>query len=222
MPIEEWDPSPNFSSRDGRKQIAIVNHITSGNFPGCLSWLQNPASQGSAHFLVTITGRIIQMVREGDKAWANGIVNKPSWSLYDGTNPNLYTLSIEHEGFDGTLTEIQYQSSLFLHKELTAKYNIPIDTEHIIGHYRIDSVDRPNCPGPNFPWARLFNDLKGNSPTTIIQGVAKVAEVKAVDPDPDCYVVVCIRESLSTAFMAKTVTEGFACKKLTLGLLQQK
>ena len=60
------------------------------------------------------------------------------------------------------------------------------------------------------------------TPTTIIQGVVKVAEVKAVDPDPDCYVVVCIRESLSTAFMAKTVTEGFACKKLTLGLLQQK
>ena len=161
MPAEEWSPSPNFSSRDGRKQIAIVNHITSGNFPGCLEWLQNPISQGSAHYLITRTGRIIQMVKEGDKAWANGIVNKPNWSLYDGTNPNLYTLSIEHEGFDGALTEDQYQSTLFLHKELASKYNIPIDTEHIIGHYRIDSVDRANCPGPNFPWDRLFKDLKG-------------------------------------------------------------
>jgi len=26
MPIEEWSPSPNFSSREGRKIIAIVHH----------------------------------------------------------------------------------------------------------------------------------------------------------------------------------------------------
>ena len=162
MPTEEWDPSPNFSSRDGRKIIAIVNHVTAGAFPGCLSWLQNPIAQASAHYIVTKTGRIIQLVKEGDKAWANGIVNKPNWSLYDGTNPNLYTLSIEHEGQSGEpLTEAQYQSSLFLHKELTLKYGIPIDTGHIIGHYRIDSVNRPNCPGSGFPWDRLFKDLGG-------------------------------------------------------------
>ena len=164
MPIEEWNPSPNFSSRDGRKIIAIVDHITQGAFPGCLDWLRNPVSQASATYIVTKTGRIIQLVKEGDKAWANGIVNKPNWSLYDGTNPNLYTLSIEHEGQSGEpLTEAQYQSTLFLHKELTLKYGIPIDTDHIIGHYRIDSVNKANCPGSGFPWVQLFKDLKGGN-----------------------------------------------------------
>ena len=168
MPTEEWNPSPNFSSREGRKIIAIVDHITQGAFPGCLDWLQNPASQASSTYIVTKTGRIIQLVKEGDKAWANGIVNKPNWSLYDGTNPNLYTLSIEHEGQSGEpLTEEQYQSTLFLHKELTAKYNIPIDADHIIGHYRINSVNKANCPGVGFPWDRLFKDMNG--PVTIIQ-----------------------------------------------------
>lgn len=168
MPKEEWSPSPNFSSREGRKIIAIVDHVTAGAFPGCLSWLQNPVSQASAHYIVTKTGRIIQLVKEGDKAWANGIVNKPNWSLYDGTNPNFYTLSIEHEGQSGgELTELQYQATLFLHKELTLKYSIPIDTDHIIGHYRIDSVNKANCPGSGFPWAWLFKDLSG--PVTIIQ-----------------------------------------------------
>lgn len=165
MPTIEWLPSQNFSTgRNGRTPIAIVDHITSGNFPGCLEWMQNPISKASAHYLVTETGRIIQMVKEGDRAWHGGIVNHPNWTLYDGYNPNNYTIGIEHEGQPGdTLTEPQYQSSLWLHKYLGEKYGIPIDTDHIIGHYRIDSVDRANCPGSGFPWERLFKDLKGGS-----------------------------------------------------------
>lgn len=46
-----------------------------------------------------------------------------------------------------------------LHRELVAQYNIPIDRNHIIGHYRLDSVNRRNDPGPGFPWDRLFADL---------------------------------------------------------------
>jgi N-acetyl-anhydromuramyl-L-alanine amidase AmpD len=151
--------------RNGRTPTAIVNHITAGNFPGCLNWLQNPQSQASAHYLVNRAGAIYQLVKDEDVAWHVGIVNKPNWVLYDGTNPNRYTLGIEHEGFDGTLTELQYQSSLWLQKQLTGKWSLPITDAHILGHYRIDSVNRPNCPGPNFPWQRLFSDL--NSPPTI-------------------------------------------------------
>lgn len=157
----KWDASPNFSSRSGRKPIAIVNHITAGSMPGCLSWLKNPSAQASAHYIVTRSGEIYQLVKDENAAWHAGAVNKPSWSLYDGTNPNRYTIGIEHEGQPNVaLTEAQYQATLQLHRELINKHSIPIDTEHIIGHYRIDSVNRPNCPGPKFPWDRLFNDLR--------------------------------------------------------------
>jgi N-acetyl-anhydromuramyl-L-alanine amidase AmpD len=159
----EWVGTKNFSEgRGGRKIIAIVNHITAGLMPGCLSWLQNPKAQASAHYLVTRDGRILQLVKDGDTAWHAGIVNKPNWKLYDGTNPNRYTIGIEHEGFPNEpLTEIQYQATLWLHRQLVAKHGIPVDNDHIIGHYRIDSIRRPNCPGPKFPWDRLFEDLKG-------------------------------------------------------------
>lgn len=158
--------SPNFSvGRNGRVPIAIVNHITAGLMPGCLNWLCDPQSQASAHYLVTRLGEIYQMVNDEDTAWHCGIVNHPSWPLYDGTNPNRYTLGIEHEGQpEEPLTDKQYQSSLGLHKLLIAKWGIPITADNIIGHYRIDSVNRPNCPGPAFPWNRLFNDLKGVMP----------------------------------------------------------
>jgi Negative regulator of beta-lactamase expression len=164
-----WNPSPNYSAgRKGRVPIAIVNHITAGAFPGCRSWLCNPQSQASAHCLINRLGEIYQLVKDEDTAWHAGIVNHPDWSLYDGANPNRYTLGIEHEGFDGTLTEAQYQAILALHKLWIAKFNLQVSTDTIIGHYRIDSVNRPNCPGPNFPWQRLFSDLQRQQVNIIV------------------------------------------------------
>lgn len=162
QPVIEQLPSPNFKpGRGGRKPIAIVEHITAGLMPGTLSWLRNPKAKASSHYLITKAGRIIQLVRDEDTAFAAGNVESPGWQLYDGTNPNSYTLNIEHEALaNESLTEVQYQATLWLHILLVEKWDIPIDQEHIIGHYRLDSVNRKNDPGPGFPWERLFNDLK--------------------------------------------------------------
>ena len=159
----EWRPSPNYRlGRNGRTPIAIVNHITAGLMPGTLSWLKNPAAKASSHYLVTKAGGIYQLVKDEDTAWHAGIVNRPNWSFYDGTNPNAYTLGIEHEALAGeALTEEQYQATIWLHRQLVSKWNIAVDRDHIIGHYRLDSVNRANDPGPAFPWDRLFNDLSG-------------------------------------------------------------
>lgn len=160
----EWVGTPNYrGGRNGKKIVAIVDHITAGSYPGCLTWMQNPKAQASAHYLVNRAGKILQLVKDEDTAWHAGKVNKPSWSLYDGSNPNRYTIGIEHEGIDGNLTEPQYRATLWLHRHLVNKHGIPVDREHIIGHYRIDSVNRQNCPGPKFPWDRLFADLKGGT-----------------------------------------------------------
>ena len=211
MPVEEWLPSPNFGSRNGRRIIAIINHSTSGGFPGCLSWLQNPISKSSAHYLVTRSGRIIQLVKEGNSAYHAGIRNQTHWSLYDGTNPNSYTIGIEHEGFDGSLTEEQYQATLFLHKELTSKYLIPIDSEHIIGHYRIDSVNRPNCPGPGFPWERLFNDLKG-----VVSVTEEVKPAKGPIAPDDVYLSVRVQEKYADELIKTIRKLGYATERLEL------
>lgn len=166
--ITDWQ-SPNCSvgrcKYPGQTEqvLAIVDHITGGGYPGCRTWLCNPAAKSSAHYIVARSGEVVQLVKDEDTAWHAGIVNKPNWDLYNRLqfNPNRWTIGIEHEGYDGTLTDEQYQATLELHRTLIEKYNIPIDTEHIVGHYRVDSVNRPYCPGPQFPWARLFVDLKG-------------------------------------------------------------
>lgn len=156
----KWQKSPNYRVGANRRILAIANHITAGLMPGCLSWMCNPASKASAHYLVCKNGEIYQLVADTDIAWHAGVVKRPTWALYDGTNPNRYTIGIEHECVSGgELTETQYQATLQLHKELIRKHKIPLDRQHIIGHCEIDSVNRPNCPGPLFPWARLMTDL---------------------------------------------------------------
>lgn len=147
--------------RYGRRVLAVVCHITAGRMPGCLSWMCNPAAKASAHYLVTRTGDIYLLVAEENSAWHVGFVNKPSWSLYDGTNPNYYTVGVEFEALAGEgLTEPQYLSGAQLIAYLMNKYELPLDTMHLIGHYRIDGVNRPNDPGKEFPWSRLFRDLR--------------------------------------------------------------
>lgn len=161
-----WVPSPNCSlSSKKLKTIAIVDHIMSGTLAGTDAWFANPASQVSSHFGVGKNGEIHQYVDLGNPAWANGSVNKPDWPLLiAGVNPNYYTVSIEHEGQSGdVMPEAQYQATLALHRWLIKTLGIPVTRDNIIGHYRIDSVNKANCPGSGFPWERLFRDLEGGS-----------------------------------------------------------
>lgn|GEM_PF-2043324 len=117
------------------------------------------------HFGVGKNGEIHQYVDLSCPAWANGGVNKPDWPLLqDGVNPNYYTVSIEHEGNSGdAMPEAQYQATLALHRWLIESLGIPVTRDNIIGHYRIDSVNKSNCPGLGFPWERLLKDLHGGS-----------------------------------------------------------
>ncbi len=92
--------SPNKQiGRRGFKPEAIVIHITQGNFSGANSWLRNPKSQVSCHFLTKRDGYIEQIVAVENTAWHAGIVKNAKWSLLkDGVNPNLYTIRNRERG----------------------------------------------------------------------------------------------------------------------------
>ena len=160
-----WRNSPNITQRSQTTRIAIVSHQTSGSWPGCLSWLCNPEVSASAHFIVNRAGQIDYLINLNQGAIHAGAVVNPTWFLYQNyaANPNQCTIGIEHETpviSDGSLTEPQYQATLKLQLFLSHYYDLPIDTEHFIGHNRIDSVNRSGCPGPGFPWERLLTDLR--------------------------------------------------------------
>lgn len=141
----------NFSSREGYIPELIVVHISAGSLTSMTNWFSTPNSQASAHYGVGKDGSVLQYVLEENKAWHAGRVNNPSFVLYrKNLNPNLYTIGIENEGQDLQYApEIQLKTLCELIKDIAKRWNIPIDRNHIIGHFQIDAINRVYCPSPN-------------------------------------------------------------------------
>ena len=171
--VINWIGSPFFGypngvhGRKGYQPLAIVMHIAEGTLAGCDGWFNskvNARTNGgsSSSYAVGREGQIHQYVMEADAAWANGPVHNPSWKLLiSNANPNLYTISIEHEGHTGDpWTDEMLNADVWLIRQIAHRWQIPLDRDHIIGHCEIDSVNRPRCPGTGLPWDTLLKRLK--------------------------------------------------------------
>jgi LysM repeat protein len=130
-----WVPSLNFNERPDPSNITtIVVHATANStLVGVISWFRNPTAYVSAHYVIGKDGKIVQMVKEKDRAWHAG---RSEWRGVAGVND--YGLGIElvnlNDGQD-PYPEAQYQSLLKLCQALVHKYNI--SAEDIVGHYQI-------------------------------------------------------------------------------------
>jgi N-acetyl-anhydromuramyl-L-alanine amidase AmpD len=177
-------PSPNKTNgRSGWIPDIIVNHITEGTYSGSVSWLCNPASNASTHFVVARDGRIACLVDIQDTAWGNGTtISNDNRSNQNSNlqavrgrnvNANLYTISIEHEGklaeMNGGLTKEQLDASIWLHNFIISEVKrlfgktIPIDRNHIVGHCDVTPKWKPNCPGAEFPFEKILDKLNNFS-----------------------------------------------------------
>jgi N-acetyl-anhydromuramyl-L-alanine amidase AmpD len=179
----QWKPVINkWNGRYGHRPEAIVIHIAEGYLNGAYSWFNNSNSQASSHYMTGRNGEIWQFVADEDTAWHAGGPANPSWNLLKpGVNPNLYTIGIEHEGFTGeTFSENAYYATIELIAHLCQKWNIPIDHDHIIGHYRINSVSRSRCPGTGVNFDRLVNQALTfyEDPNVIKELQAQVASLQ--------------------------------------------
>ncbi|HEX2911448.1 MAG TPA: N-acetylmuramoyl-L-alanine amidase [Chloroflexia bacterium] len=174
--IEQRPVSHFWKGRGGFLPIAIVEHMMQGTLEETWRYFNGKVETGeyavSAHYGIGRDGRIWQFVADEDTAWSNGILQEPDLSIgwlkevyQERINCNLVTLSIEYEGFSGEpLTEEQYQAALALHQQLARRWDIEADSEHIIGHDRIDSLERGDNPGSAFPLLRLLRDLMAEEP----------------------------------------------------------
>ncbi|OEJ96600.1 N-acetylmuramoyl-L-alanine amidase [Streptomyces thermolilacinus] len=150
---DDWG-NYNIASRPagGHDIRYIAIHDTEGSYDGSLAVFQNSNTYASAHYMVRASdGLVTQMVENKNEAWHAG--NKTL---------NMHSIGIEHEGYaikEGSwYTEPQYESSAALVKHLAAKYDIPLDREHIIGHDEIPGVLDTKVraqhwdPGPFWDW----------------------------------------------------------------------
>lgn len=117
--------------------------------------VKNPRYVGWHYSIRSKDGHVAQHVRTKDIAWHAG-----NWDI------NSRSIGIEHEGYlarGGTwYTEAMYRSSARLVRYLAAKYRIPLDRAHIIGHDNVPGTTPATVPGmhedpgPYWDWARYF------------------------------------------------------------------
>lgn len=171
---EHTNSSSRTSNGIAYSPFVHVCHISAGSMSSMDSWFTSSGNTtSSAHFGVSKEGAIHQYVDIRRMAWANGIgaaeiaaSQTPVIQDNPGVNPNLYSVSVEHEGTDGNLTEAQFQASVWLHKHIrdevmriygtTANYDL--DEYHVIGHRDVSKA-KPACPGEYFPFVRLYVEL---------------------------------------------------------------
>ncbi len=162
--------SPNFGPRRdvSRPDMIILHYTGMETGESAEAWLCNPESEVSSHYLVHEDGRVVQMVRERDRAWHAG---RSSW--HGATDINSRSIGIEvvnpgnladHPPF----AEPQIEAVIGLCRDLCARQGI--SPHHVLAHSDV-APGRKIDPGPAFPWERLAR-----------RGVGVMAE--DVDPFP--------------------------------------
>jgi N-acetylmuramoyl-L-alanine amidase len=126
-----------------------VVHTTAGSFESAADWFSKAESGVSAHYLVGLDGRVAQFVDEADTARHAGRVSNPTATIYDGSDPNLYTVGIEFEDGgkpDTVLRPVaQYEAGAALIAAIASRWAIPLNRDHVVGHCEL--TDRKRCPG---------------------------------------------------------------------------
>ncbi|MFE0257038.1 N-acetylmuramoyl-L-alanine amidase [Streptomyces sp. NPDC059010] len=167
----EWVPAPyeqfgegdygnhDLGNRPASQNIRyIVIHDTEGTWDGVLKMVQDPTYVSWQYSLRSTDGHIAQHVKAKDVAWHAG-----NWYI------NAKSIGLEHEGFlarpDAWYTEAMYLSSARLVTYLAAKYGIPLDRQHILGHDTVPGGTASAVrgmhtdPGPYWDWRHYFELL---------------------------------------------------------------
>lgn len=157
-----------FPTRFNFKVNSIVLHSTAGFFEGSISWLSNPKSMASVHYIISSKGKIVQLLDEKYGCFGAGVMtatkDKLPKAIKDNgfANPNFYTIQIELEderqGGDRVYPQAQYNALLLLVKDIVKRYGIRIHPDYIMTHSAIDPVNRFDPVG-HWDHAKFLKDL---------------------------------------------------------------
>lgn len=147
--------SPNFGPRrESVKPDMIVLHYTGMETgAGAEAWLCDPVSEVSSHYLVHEDGRVVQMVREGDRAWHAG---KSSWSGQSDINSCSIGIEIVNPGHAlgyPSFPKRQIGAVIELCRGIIARHEVA--PQRVLAHSDV-ALGRKIDPGEKFPWRALF------------------------------------------------------------------
>lgn len=149
----------------------VIFHTVEGSYAGTISWIQNPSSGVSYHYLVgskgAVNGEITQFVRQKDIGHHAG-----NWTY------NQHAVGIAIEGFADSaqfFTRAARDTIANIIKFVWNEYGFTKDRVHIIGHNQVpDTATPPRWwggalnkydPGGYWNWDSLMQRVTGQSPT---------------------------------------------------------
>ncbi|MFE2193594.1 N-acetylmuramoyl-L-alanine amidase [Streptomyces olivaceus] len=155
---------------DYRIEMVIV-HVTQGSFDSAVRAFQDPGHKASSHYIVGQDGRVTQMIRELDVAYHAG-----------NRDYNERSVGIEHAGFvdrPQDFTDAMYAASAKLTAQICARYDIPVDRKHVIGHVEVPGTDHTD-PGPHWDWDRYMKLVR----RAVTSGAAEPTPSGSSEPSP--------------------------------------
>jgi N-acetyl-anhydromuramyl-L-alanine amidase AmpD len=134
----------------------IVLHHSGGSHDGSRSWILDPKSKVSYHYLIATDGSITQFVPENRAAWHAGV---SSWKGFNGLNSHSIGISFWGDTYSREPSEVEIDSCARKCIDIIRKYKLT--TKEIITHKMI-------APGRK-------NDTSGKVHDRVIQRVLKLA-----------------------------------------------
>ncbi|MGV9693185.1 N-acetylmuramoyl-L-alanine amidase [Streptomyces sp. NPDC003444] len=191
----EWIPAPyeefgdgDYGNHDKANRPAsqsidyIVIHDTEATWDVTLGLVRDPEYVSWQYSLRSSDGHVAQHLPLKDVGWHAG-----NWFV------NAKSVGLEHEGFltapDSWYTEAMYRSSARLVRYLAARYDIPLDRQHVLGHDTVPGTVTSSIrgmhtdPGPYWDWAHYFR-LLGRP---IVPSAGPHAGVVTIRPDYDAH-----------------------------------
>ena len=146
--------SPNFGARrdDMQPNCLILHYTGMESGVAAQNWLCATESEVSSHYLVHEDGRVVQMVRESDRAWHAGA---GTWKGRSDVNSFSIGIEIVNCGPLANFPEfpdVQIDAVAALACDICARH--AISPECVLAHSDV-APGRKIDPGERFPWARL-------------------------------------------------------------------
>lgn len=142
-------PSPNFGERrGGMTPSLVVIHYTAISCAEARLRLCDPATEVSAHWLISETGTTEALVDEALRAWHAGA---GQWGGRDDINSQSIGIELANDGHQ-PFSEPQISALEHLLRDIMARWSIP--PHRVIGHSDMAPC-RKSDPGPHFDWLRL-------------------------------------------------------------------
>ena len=154
--------SPNkFTGRDGQLIEAVVVHKAEGAAESTMTYLADPATQKSYHYIIDMIGKVFNLVPMADTAWHAGIVDRPTWpQIIPNKNPNLYTVGVSLAGFAAEKhTPQQFDALVRLIADILDLNGLDANEDTIVFHREINGGKV--CPGFLLDKNRIIIAVKG-------------------------------------------------------------